>query len=219
MRIILLGAPGAGKGTQAQYITEKYSIPQISTGDMLRAAVKAGTPLGLKAKEVMDAGQLVSDDIIIGLVKERIAEADCANGFLFDGFPRTIPQADALKDAGVKIDAVVEIDVADEEIVKRMAGRRVHPGSGRTYHVVFNPPKVEGKDDVTGEELIQRADDAEETVRDRLNVYHDQTAPLITYYKGWGEEDTASAPVYVYVPGVGSVEDIRDKVFAGLDNA
>ncbi|MCP4598102.1 adenylate kinase [Neptuniibacter sp.] len=219
MRIILLGAPGAGKGTQAQYICEKYGIPQISTGDMLRAAVKAGTPLGVKAKEVMDAGQLVSDEIIIGLVKERIAEADCANGFLFDGFPRTIPQADALKDAGVKIDAVAEIDVADEEIVKRMAGRRVHPGSGRTYHVVFNPPKVEGKDDVTGEDLVQRADDAEETVRDRLKVYHDQTAPLITYYKGWAEEDAAAAPAYVYVPGVGSVEDIRDAVFAGLDKA
>ncbi len=216
MRIILLGAPGAGKGTQAQYITEKYNIPQISTGDMLRAAVKAGTPLGQQAKAVMDAGQLVSDEIIIGLVKERIAESDCANGFLFDGFPRTIPQADALKDAGVQIDAVVEIDVADEEIVKRMSGRRVHPGSGRTYHVVFNPPKVEGKDDVTGEELVQRVDDNEETVRDRLKVYHDQTAPLIDYYKGWGAKDAATAPKYVYVPGVGSVEDIRDKVFEGL---
>lgn len=216
MRIILLGAPGAGKGTQAQYITEKYGIPQISTGDMLRAAVKAGTPLGVKAKAVMDAGELVSDDIIIGLVKERIAEADCAKGFLFDGFPRTIPQADALKEAGVNIDAVVEIDVADEEIIKRMSGRRVHPGSGRTYHVVFNPPKVEGKDDVTGEDLVQRADDQEEIVRGRLNVYHDQTAPLITYYKGWGEKDAATAPKYVYVAGVGSVNDIRDKVFAGL---
>lgn len=218
MRIILLGAPGAGKGTQAQYITEKYGIPQISTGDMLRAAVKAGTPLGVKAKEVMDAGQLVSDDIIIGLVKERIAEADCEKGFLFDGFPRTIPQADALKDAGVQIDAVVEIDVADEEIVKRMSGRRVHPDSGRTYHVTFNPPKVEGKDDVTGEDLVQRADDNEDTVRDRLKVYHDQTAPLISYYKGWNEEDAATAPSYVYVPGVGSVEEIRDKVFEGLGN-
>lgn len=216
MRIILLGAPGAGKGTQAQYITEKYDIPQISTGDMLRAAVKAGTPLGVKAKEVMDAGQLVSDEIIIGLVKERIAEADCVKGFLFDGFPRTIPQADALKDAGVQIDAVVEIDVADEEIIKRMSGRRVHPNSGRTYHVTFNPPKVEGKDDVTGEDLVQRADDNEDTVRDRLNVYHDQTAPLISYYKGWKEEDASTAPTYVYVPGVGSVEDIRDKVFEGL---
>jgi len=216
MRIILLGAPGAGKGTQAQYITEKFSIPQISTGDMLRAAVKAGTPLGLKAKAVMDAGQLVSDDIIIGLVKERIAQDDCANGFLFDGFPRTIPQADALKDAGVKIDAVVEIDVADEEIIKRMSGRRVHPGSGRTYHVVFNPPKAEGKDDVTGEDLIQRDDDQEQTVRARLKVYHDQTAPLVSYYKGWAEEDPASAPSYVYIPGVGSVENIRDSIFAAL---
>jgi adenylate kinase len=216
MRIILLGAPGAGKGTQAQYITEKFGIPQISTGDMLRAAVKAGTPLGVKAKAVMDAGELVSDDIIIGLVKERITEADCAKGFLFDGFPRTIPQADALKEAGVAIDAVVEIDVADEEIIKRMSGRRVHPGSGRTYHVVFNPPKVEGVDDVTGEELVQRADDQEDIVRGRLNVYHEQTAPLITYYKGWGETDAATAPKYVYVAGVGSVNDIRDKVFAAL---
>ncbi len=216
MRIILLGAPGAGKGTQAQYICEKYGIPQISTGDMLRAAVKAGTPLCVVAKEVMDAGKLISDEIIIGLVKERIAEADCAKGFLFDGFPRTIPQADALKDAGVKIDAVVEIDVADEEIIKRMSGRRVHPGSGRTYHLTFNAPKVEGKDDVTGEDLVQRVDDAEETVRDRLGIYHEQTAPLITYYKGWAAEDAAAAPAYVYVPGVGSVDDIRNNVFAGL---
>ncbi|NVK40449.1 MAG: adenylate kinase [Oceanospirillaceae bacterium] len=216
MRIILLGAPGAGKGTQAQYITEKFGIPQISTGDMLRAAVKAGTPLGIKAKEVMDAGQLVSDDIIIGLVKERIAQDDCAKGFLFDGFPRTIPQADALKEAGVKIDAVVEIDVADEEIIKRMSGRRVHPGSGRTYHVVFNAPKVEGKDDVTGEDLIQRDDDQEDTVRARLKVYHDQTAPLVSYYKAWAEEDQAAAPRYVYIPGVGSVNDIRDSIFAAL---
>ena len=216
MRIILLGAPGAGKGTQAQYITEKYSIPQISTGDMLRAAVKAGTPLGVQAKKVMDEGGLVSDDIIIGLVKERIAEADCANGFLFDGFPRTIPQADALKEAGVEIDAVVEIDVADEEIIKRMSGRRVHPGSGRTYHVVYNPPKVEGKDDVTGDELVQREDDKEETVRQRLKVYHEQTEPLISYYRGWADEAPATAPRYVYVAGVGSVEEIRDKVFAEL---
>ncbi|RAU17779.1 adenylate kinase [Nitrincola tibetensis] len=216
MRIILLGAPGAGKGTQAQYITEKFGIPQISTGDMLRAAVKAGTPLGVEAKKVMDAGGLVSDEIIIGLVKERITEADCAKGFLFDGFPRTIPQADALKTAGVKIDAVVEIDVDDAEIIKRMSGRRVHPGSGRTYHVIFNPPKVEGKDDVTGEDLVQRADDQEETVRQRLNVYHDQTKPLIDYYKGWSEQETGSAPSYVYVAGVGSVEDIRDKVFSAL---
>ncbi|SFG45712.1 adenylate kinase [Neptunomonas qingdaonensis] len=219
MRIILLGAPGAGKGTQAQYITEKYGIPQISTGDMLRAAVKAGTPLGVKAKAVMDAGELVSDDIIIGLVKERITEADCENGFLFDGFPRTIPQADALKDAGVVIDAVVEIDVADDEIIKRMSGRRVHPGSGRTYHLVFNAPKVEGKDDVTGEDLVQRADDVEEIVRDRLNVYHDQTAPLISYYKGWGEAKKPNAPKYVYVAGVGTVDDIREEVFAGLKEA
>ncbi|SIS91528.1 adenylate kinase [Neptunomonas antarctica] len=215
MRIILLGAPGAGKGTQAQYITEKYSIPQISTGDMLRAAVKAGTPIGVKAKAVMDAGELISDDIIIGLVKERIAQADCENGFLFDGFPRTIPQADALKEAGVVIDAVVEIDVADEEIIKRMSGRRVHPGSGRTYHLIFNAPKVEGKDDATGEDLVQRADDVEEIVRDRLNVYHDQTAPLISYYKNF-EDDVVTAPKYVYVPGVGTVDDIRDAVFSGL---
>ncbi|MBN3564570.1 adenylate kinase [Aliamphritea spongicola] len=217
MRIILLGAPGAGKGTQAQYICDKYSIPQISTGDMLRAAVKAGTPLGIEAKKVMDAGGLVSDDIIIGLVKERIKEADCVNGCLFDGFPRTIPQADAMKDAGVEIDAVVEIDVADEEIIKRMSGRRVHPGSGRTYHVVFNPPKEEGKDDVTGEELVQRDDDQEETVRQRLSVYHEQTAPLVSYYKGWSEEAPESAPKYKYIAGVGSVDDIRDAVFAALD--
>lgn len=216
MRIILLGAPGAGKGTQAQYITEQYNIPQISTGDMLRAAVKAGTPLGLQAKAVMDAGKLVSDDIIIGLVKERIAEADCENGFLFDGFPRTIPQADALKEAGVQIDSVVEIDVADEEIIKRMSGRRVHPGSGRTYHVTFNPPKQEGIDDVTGENLVQRADDTEEVVRDRLSVYHEQTEPLIKYYRSWAETDSESAPKYIYVEGVGSVQDIRDKVFAEL---
>lgn len=216
MRIILLGAPGAGKGTQAQFITEKFGIPQISTGDMLRAAVKAGTPLGVQAKKVMDEGGLVSDDIIIGLVKERITEADCANGFLFDGFPRTIPQADALKEAGVNIDAVVEIDVDDEEIIKRMSGRRVHPGSGRTYHVIFNPPKTEGKDDVTGDDLVQREDDQEDTVRQRLNVYHDQTKPLIDYYKSWAEQDATTAPTYVYVAGVGSVEDIRDKVFASL---
>lgn len=217
MRMILLGAPGAGKGTQAQYITEKYDIPQISTGDMLRAAVKAGTPLGVEAKKVMDAGGLVSDDIIIGLVKERIAEADCVNGFLFDGFPRTIPQADALKEAGVSLDAVVEIDVKDEEIIKRMSGRRVHPGSGRTYHVIYNPPKTEGKDDQTGEDLVQRDDDQEDTVRKRLNVYHDQTAPLITYYQGWAKESPADAPKYIYVPGVGSVEEIRDRVFEGLE--
>ncbi|WP_417761114.1 adenylate kinase [Shewanella sp.] len=182
MRIILLGAPGAGKGTQAQFIMEKYGIPQISTGDMLRAAVKAGTPLGLEAKKVMDAGQLVSDDLIIGLVKERIAQDDCANGFLLDGFPRTIPQADAMVANGIKIDHVIEIDVPDEEIVKRMSGRRVHSGSGRVYHVVFNPPKVEGKDDVTGDELVIRPDDEEATVRKRLNIYHEQTEPLVEYY-------------------------------------
>lgn len=216
MRIILLGAPGAGKGTQAQYITERYNIPQISTGDMLRAAVKAGSPLGVKAKAVMDAGQLVSDDIIIGLVKERIEEADCVNGFLFDGFPRTIPQADALKEAGVVIDHIVEIDVADEEIIKRMSGRRVHPGSGRTYHIVFNPPQQEGVDDATGEALVQREDDVESVVRDRLKVYHEQTKPLINYYRTWSENGAANAPQYNYVPGVGSVEDIRDQVFTKL---
>ena len=216
MRIILLGAPGAGKGTQAQFITEKYPIPQISTGDMLRAAVKAGTPIGLQAKAVMDAGKLVSDEIIINVVKERIAQEDCVNGFLLDGFPRTIPQADALKDAGVEIDAVVEIDVADEEIIKRMSGRRMHPTSGRTYHVVFNPPKVEGVDDETGEALVQREDDQEETVRKRLDVYHDQTAPLIGYYKEWRSRDSNSAPAYVYVAGVGTVDDIKGKVFDGL---
>jgi adenylate kinase len=183
---------------------------------MLRAAVKAGTPLGIKAKAVMDAGQLVSDDIIIGLVQERITQQDCANGFLFDGFPRTIPQADALKEAGVKIDAVVEIDVDNEEIIKRMSGRRVHPGSGRTYHVIFNPPKAEGTDDVTGDALIQREDDKEETVRARLKVYDEQTAPLVSYYKSWVESDAASAPRYVYIPGVGSVEQIRDNIFAAL---
>lgn len=216
MRIILLGAPGAGKGTQAQYITEKYSIPQISTGDMLRAAVKAQTPLGIQAKQVMDAGQLVSDEIIIGLVQERIQQEDCVNGFLLDGFPRTIPQADALKDAGVEIDAVVEIDVADDEIIKRMSGRRMHQASGRTYHIIYNPPKVENVDDETGEPLIQRDDDLPETVAKRLSVYHDQTAPLINYYQSWKESDAAGAPAYVYVPGVGSVEDIKQKVFDGL---
>jgi adenylate kinase len=216
MRIILLGAPGAGKGTQAQFITEKYDIPQISTGDMLRAAVKAATPLGVEAKKVMDAGQLISDEIIIGLVQERIKQADCVNGFLLDGFPRTIPQADALKDAGVEIDSVVEIDVADEEIIKRMSGRRMHLASGRTYHIIFNPPNVENIDDETGEELVQRDDDLPETVAKRLSVYHDQTAPLIDYYKGWKAADEANAPGYVYVAGVGSVEEIKDKVFNGL---
>ena len=214
MRIILLGGPGAGKGTQAQYITERYGIPQISTGDMLRAHVKAGTELGMAAKKIMDEGGLVSDDIIIGMVKERIKEPDCEKGYLFDGFPRTIPQAEALKEAGIGIDAVVEIDVPDEEIIKRMSGRRVHPASGRTYHVVFNPPKVEGKDDVTGEDLIQRDDDKEETVRARLKVYHDQTEPLVAFYT---KEAEAGHCKYVKVDGIGSVEEIRDRIFSGLD--
>ncbi len=216
MRLILLGAPGAGKGTQANFIKEKFSIPQISTGDMLRAAVKAGTPLGVAAKKVMDAGGLVSDNIIIGLVKERIKEADCANGFLFDGFPRTIPQAEAMKEAGVNIDYVVEIDVDDAEIIKRMSGRRVHLASGRTYHIVFNPPKVEGKDDQTGEPLIQRDDDHEETVRKRLDVYHSQTKPLVDYYSSWAASGKPGAPKHVKIAGVGSVENIRDQIFAAL---
>jgi adenylate kinase len=216
MKVILLGGPGAGKGTQAGFITEKYGIPQISTGDMLRAAVKAGTPLGVEAKKVMDAGGLVSDEIILGLVKERTAQDDCKNGFLFDGFPRTLAQADALKEQGVEIDAVVEIDVDDDEIIKRMSGRRVHLDSGRTYHVVFNPPKVEGKDDETGEDLIQREDDQEETVRARLGVYHDQTEPLIKYYSDWAASGEAGAPKYVKINGVGSVESIRDSIFEGL---
>ncbi|MEW5944140.1 MAG: adenylate kinase [Pseudomonadota bacterium] len=216
MRLILLGGPGAGKGTQANYIKEKFGIPQISTGDMLRAAVKAGTPLGLAAKKVMDAGGLVSDDIIIGLVKDRIKEPDCAKGFLFDGFPRTIPQADAMKEAGVDIDYVVEIDVDDEEIIKRMSGRRVHLASGRTYHVVFNPPGVPGKDDVTGEDLIQRDDDREETVRKRLDVYHAQTKPLVEYYSRWAASGEARAPKYVKIAGIGKVEEIRDRIFAAL---
>jgi adenylate kinase len=216
MRIILLGGPGAGKGTQAGYITEKYGIPQISTGDMLRAAVKAGTPLGLEAKKVMDSGGLVSDDIILGLVKERVAQPDCEKGFLFDGFPRTVVQAEALKSEKIPVDAVVEIDVEDDEIIRRMSGRRVHLASGRTYHIVFNPPKAEGKDDVTGEPLIQRDDDQEETVRKRLAVYHDQTEPLIDYYTNWAASGEGAAPKYVKVAGVGKVEEIRDRIFAGL---
>jgi adenylate kinase len=216
MRLILLGAPGAGKGTQANYIKEKYNIPQISTGDMLRAAVKAGTPLGIEAKKVMDAGGLVSDDIIIGLVKDRLKDKDCANGYLFDGFPRTIPQADAMKDAGVKIDYVLEIDVPDEAIIERMSGRRVHPASGRTYHVKFNPPKVAGKDDLTGEELIQRDDDKEDTVKKRLAVYHDQTEVLVGYYNDWAASGQPGAPKYRKIAGVGPVETIRDKAFAAL---
>ena len=213
MRVILLGGPGAGKGTQANYIKERYQIPQISTGDMLRAHVKAGTELGVAAKKIMDAGGLVSDDIIMGMVKERIAQDDCKNGYLFDGFPRTIPQAEALKAAGVKLDAVVEIDVPDEEIVKRMSGRRVHLASGRTYHVVFNPPKVAGKDDATGEDLIQRDDDKEETVRARLKVYHDQTEPLVDFY---GKEAAAGGVKYVKIHGIGKVDGIRDQIFASL---
>ena len=216
MRLILLGPPGAGKGTQAGFITERFSIPQISTGDMLRAAIRAGTELGLAAKKVMDAGQLVSDDIIIGLVKERLQQADCAKGYLLDGFPRTIAQADALKAAGIGIDYVLEIDVADEEIVTRMSGRRVHSASGRTYHVKFNPPKVEGKDDVTGEPLIQRDDDKAETVQKRLEVYRAQTLPLVEYYSKWATGGDAKAPKYRKLAGVGSVEDIRNKVFEVL---
>jgi adenylate kinase len=216
MRLILLGGPGAGKGTQANYIKDKFNIPQISTGDMLRAAVKAGTELGLAAKKIMDAGGLVSDEIIIGLVKDRIQEADCANGFLFDGFPRTIPQAEAMKQVGVKIDFVVEIAVEDEEIVKRMSGRRVHLNSGRTYHIIFNPPKVAGKDDETGEDLIQRDDDQEETVKKRLSVYHDQTEPLVAYYSKWANSSEAGAPKYVCIKGIGKVEEIRDNIFKAL---
>jgi adenylate kinase len=219
MRLILLGPPGAGKGTQANYIKEKYAIPQISTGDMLRAAIKAGTPLGMAAKAVMDEGKLVSDEIIINLVKERIKEADCANGFLFDGFPRTIPQAEAMKQVGVDIDFVVEIAVDDAEIIKRMSGRRVHLASGRTYHIVFNPPKVAGKDDVTGEDLVQRDDDTEETVRKRLEVYHAQTKPLVEYYSAWAKSGEQNAPKYINIPGVGSVEAIRDSIFDALSKA
>ncbi len=216
MRIILLGAPGAGKGTQATYLRDKFNIPQISTGDMLRAAVKAGTPLGLEAKAFMDSGGLVPDAVIIGLVSERIKEADCANGFLFDGFPRTIPQAEAMKKAGVGIDYVVEIDVPDEAIIERMSGRRSHPASGRTYHVKFNPPKVAGKDDVTGEELVQRPDDAAETVKTRLDVYHKQTKPLVKYYVDWANSGLVGAPKHVFVQGLGDMTKIRDNIFASL---
>lgn len=216
MRLILLGAPGAGKGTQAQFICEQYNIPQISTGDMLRAAIKEGSELGLKVKEIMNTGGLVSDDIIIDLVKERIGQPDCDNGFLFDGFPRTIPQADAMKEAGVKLDHVLEIAVPDEEIVNRLAGRRVHPASGRVYHVEHNPPKEIGKDDVTGEPLIQRDDDQESTVRNRLAVYHEQTAPLVEYYQQWAKEDPDAAPKYHRVEGVGSVDDITRQVKEAL---
>ena len=217
MRVILLGGPGAGKGTQANYIKDKYNIPQISTGDMLRAAVKAGSPLGVEAKKVMDAGGLVSDDIILGLIDERLKDDDCKNGYLFDGFPRTLAQADALKSKGVSVDAVVEIDVDDNEIINRMGGRRVHLASGRTYHVVFNPPKEAGKDDETGEPLIQRDDDQEETVRERLSVYHDQTEPLIDYYSKWAGAGGEGAPRYVKINGIGKVKEIRDAIYTGLD--
>lgn len=218
MRLILLGGPGAGKGTQAAYLIKKFAIPQISTGDMLRAAIKAETPIGREAKVVMDGGNLVSDDIIIGLVKERIQAPDCKDGFLFDGFPRTLAQADALKEERVHLDAVIEIDVEDAEIVKRMSGRRVHEASGRSYHIEFNPPKREGLDDITGEPLIQRPDDEEETVEYRLSVYHKQTSPLKKYYSDWAATGDINAPKYIKVKGTGSVESIRDQIFAALDS-
>ncbi|MBL4782549.1 MAG: adenylate kinase [Porticoccaceae bacterium] len=216
MRLILLGPPGAGKGTQAQYISEKYGIPQISTGDMLRAAVKAGTELGLKAKDIMASGGLVSDELIIDLVKERIQQADCVNGFLFDGFPRTIPQAQALVDASIGIDVVLEIDVADNEIVSRLSGRRVHEGSGRVYHVAYNPPKSEGIDDVTGETLIQRVDDSEDTVRNRLKVYHEQTEPLVAFYENLLQAGDKPAPRNARVDGIGALDDVQDRITAAL---
>ncbi|AZY49418.1 adenylate kinase [Bordetella avium] len=218
MRLILLGPPGAGKGTQATFITQTYGIPQISTGDMLRAAVKAGTPLGIEAKKVMDAGGLMPDEIIIGLVKDRLAQPDCANGYLFDGYPRTIPQADALKDAGVKLDYVIEIAVPDEDIVKRMSGRWVHLASGRSYNTQSNPPKVAGQDDITGEALIQRDDDREETVRHRLGIYQQQTRPLVDYYSSWAAQDPANAPKYRKISGVGSVEEIKARAAAALQS-
>jgi adenylate kinase len=217
MRIILLGPPGAGKGTQAAAICERYGIPQISTGDMLRAAVSAGTELGQQAKSIMDKGELVSDDIIIGLVQERIGEPDCENGFLLDGFPRTIAQADALREAGIDIDAVVEIEVADEQIIRRMSGRRVHPASGRVYHVEFNPPEVAGEDDETGQPLVQREDDREDVVRQRLETYHEQTEPLVGYYRKWHESGDDRAPRYVHVDGTGEVEEVRERLFEALD--
>lgn len=216
MKLILLGPPGAGKGTQAEFICKQFNIPQISTGDMLRAAVAAGTDLGLQAQSVMDAGQLVSDELIINLVKERITQEDCANGFLFDGFPRTIAQAEATREAGVKIDHVLEIDVPSEAIIERMSGRRSHPGSGRTYHILFNPPKERGKDDVTGEPLIQRDDDKEETVRERLKVYAAQTRPLVDYYQQWAAQEPENAPSYSKIDGMGNVEDITARVFQAL---
>jgi adenylate kinase len=216
MRLILLGPPGAGKGTQANFITQEFNIPQIATGDMLRAAIKEQTPLGLDAKEVMDRGDLVSDDIIIGLVKERLQADDCKNGYLFDGFPRTIPQADALKESGVALDYVVEIDVPAEDIIERISGRRVHPASGRSYHVTFNPPQQEGMDDVTGEPLVQRDDDKEETVRNRLEVYQNQTRPLVDYYSKWAAENDPKAPKYIRIKGVGKVEDITKQIIDAL---
>ena len=218
MRLILLGAPGAGKGTQATFICQKYGIPQISTGDMLRAAVKAGTPLGLQAQAVMASGALVSDDLIINLVKERIAQPDCAQGFLFDGFPRTIPQAEAMRSAGVKLDYVLEIAVPFSDIIERMSGRRSHPASGRIYHVKFNPPKVDGKDDLTGEDLIQREDDKEETVRKRLEVYSQQTRPLVDYYSNWAKAEPAAAPKYRDISGVGTVDEITQRALAALNS-
>ncbi|HBP27843.1 MAG: adenylate kinase [Advenella sp.] len=219
MRLILLGPPGAGKGTQATFITRKYGIPQISTGDMLRAAVKAQTPVGLEAKQVMDNGGLVSDDIIIRLVKDRLLEDDCKKGYLFDGFPRTIPQADALKNADIGLDYVIEIDVPEEDIIERMSGRRVHPASGRTYHLRFNPPKVEGKDDLTGETLVQRDDDQEETVRKRLEVYRNQTRPLVKYYSDWAAQNDPKAPQYVHISGVGKVEEITRRIEQALNQS
>ncbi len=218
MRLILLGGPGAGKGTQATFITEKYGIPQISTGDMLRAAVKAGTPLGLEAKKIMDQGGLISDEIITGMVKDRVAEADCKNGYLLDGFPRTIPQADAMRELGIDIDFVVEISVDDNEIIKRMSGRRAHLSSGRTYHVIYNPPNDKDIDDVTGEPLVQRDDDKEETVKKRLDVYHEQTEPLIEYYQSFASSGEGNAPSYAKIDGIGAVEDIKAKVFSSLES-
>ena len=217
MRILFLGQPGAGKGTQAQFLIERYGIPQIATGDMLRSAVRAGAPLGLEAKSYMDRGALVPDDLVIRLVKERIAQPDCAKGFIFDGFPRTLPQAGALKAAGVDLDFVIELDVSDDEILRRMSGRRVHPASGRSYHVIFNPPKVEGKDDVTGEPLVQRPDDAEETVKKRIAVYHAETEPLVGFYVSLAHSGDARAPGYAAIAGIGKVEDVRDQIFRALD--
>ncbi|HEY6862835.1 MAG TPA: adenylate kinase [Burkholderiales bacterium] len=216
MRLMLLGPPGAGKGTQADFIRQRFGIPQIATGDMLRAAVKAGTPLGLEAKKVMDAGKLVSDGLIVGLVEDRLCHADCEKGCLFDGFPRTIPQAEAMRASGIDLDYVVEIDVDEKELLERLSGRRVHPASGRTYHVKFNPPKVPGKDDVTGEPLVQRDDDREDTVRNRIEIYKKQTRPLVEYYSNWAAQDDPRAPRYVKVSGVGSVEQVRDRIFAAL---